>query len=145
MKVLDLEAVPFQIFKKELPKAEGGEEPLPEALFWLLLTGEVPTESQVKTLSAELAARSQLPKHVEELIDRSPSHLHPMAQFSIAVTALESESQFAKAYASGVSKKITGIILMKILLNYWLNCQISLQEFIKMFSKMVNYLKLIKI
>lgn len=91
--------------QKELPKAEGGEEPLPEALFWLLLTGEVPTESQVKTLSAELAARSQLPKHVEELIDRSPTHLHPMAQFSIAVTALESESQFAKAYASGVSKK----------------------------------------
>ncbi|CCH44179.1 citrate synthase [Wickerhamomyces ciferrii] len=91
--------------QKELPKAEGGSEPLPEALFWLLLTGEVPTESQVKTLSAELAARSQLPKHVEELIDRSPSHLHPMAQFSIAVTALESESQFAKAYASGVSKK----------------------------------------
>ena len=27
--------------QKELPKAPGGEEPLPEALFWLLLTGEV--------------------------------------------------------------------------------------------------------
>jgi len=91
--------------QKELPKGENGDEPLPEALFWLLLTGEVPTESQVRTLSSELAARSQLPKHVEELIDRSPSNLHPMAQFSIAITALESESQFAKAYASGVSKK----------------------------------------
>merc|ERR1711953_191655 len=30
-----------------LPKAPGGEEPLPEGLFWLLLTGEVPTEEQV--------------------------------------------------------------------------------------------------
>ena len=28
-----------------------------------------------------------------------------MAQFSIAVTALESESKFAKAYAQGVAKK----------------------------------------
>jgi citrate synthase len=91
--------------QKELPKAEGGEEPLPEALFWLLLTGEVPTQQQTKQLSAELAARSALPKHVEEIIDRAPSNLHPMAQFSMAVTALESESQFAKAYAAGVSKK----------------------------------------
>ncbi|ABN68698.1 citrate synthase (CISY) [Scheffersomyces stipitis CBS 6054] len=90
--------------QKELPKAPGGEEPLPEALFWLLLTGEVPTEAQTRALSEELAARSALPKHVEDLIDRSPSHLHPMAQFSIAVTALESESQFAKAYAKGVNK-----------------------------------------
>ena len=30
-----------------LPKAKGGEEPLPEGLFWLLATGEVPTEDQV--------------------------------------------------------------------------------------------------
>ncbi|CDK26433.1 unnamed protein product [Kuraishia capsulata CBS 1993] len=91
--------------QKELPKAEGGNEPLPEALFWLLLTGEVPTAAQTKAFSEELAARSALPKHVEELIDRSPATLHPMAQFSIAVTALESESQFAKAYAKGVNKK----------------------------------------
>ena len=91
--------------QKELPKAPGGAEPLPEALFWLLLTGEVPSEAQTKAFSQELAARSELPKHVEDLIDRSPAHLHPMAQFSIAVTALESESEFAKAYAKGVNKK----------------------------------------
>ncbi|KAI3403782.1 CIT1 [Candida oxycetoniae] len=91
--------------QRELPKAVGGgEEPLPEALFWLLLTGEVPTEAQTRALSEELAARSKLPQHVEELIDRCPSHLHPMAQFSIAINALESESQFAKAYAKGVNK-----------------------------------------
>ena len=30
-----------------LPKAPGGEEPLPEGLFWLLLTGDVPTDAQV--------------------------------------------------------------------------------------------------
>ena len=91
--------------QNELPKAPGGEEPLPEALFWLLLTGEVPTQTQTAALSAELAARSDLPQHVIDLIDRCPSNLHPMAQFSLAVTALETESEFAKAYAKGVNKK----------------------------------------
>ncbi len=76
-----------------------------EGIFWLLLTGEVPTEQQVRDLSAEWAARSDVPKFVEELIDRCPSDLHPMAQFSLAVTALEHESSFAKAYAKGISKK----------------------------------------
>uniref|UniRef100_A0A060T984 Citrate synthase n=1 Tax=Blastobotrys adeninivorans TaxID=409370 RepID=A0A060T984_BLAAD len=91
--------------QKELPKAPGGSEPLPEALFWLLLTGEVPTESQVRALSAEFAARAGLPKHVEELVDRCPPSLHPMAQLSLAINALESESTFAKAYERGVNKK----------------------------------------
>ncbi|KAI9886052.1 MAG: hypothetical protein M1823_002125 [Watsoniomyces obsoletus] len=88
-----------------LPKAPGGEEPLPEGLFWLLLTGEVPSEQQVRELSAEWAARADVPKFVEELIDRCPNTLHPMAQFALAVTALEHESAFAKAYAKGLNKK----------------------------------------
>ena len=88
-----------------LPKAPGGKEPLPEGLFWLLLTGEVPTEQQVRDLSAEWAARSEIPKFVEELIDRCPTDLHPMAQLSMAVTALEQTSSFARAYAKGVHKR----------------------------------------
>ncbi|KFX89235.1 hypothetical protein O988_05132 [Pseudogymnoascus sp. VKM F-3808] len=91
--------------QEALPKAPGGKEPLPEGLFWLLLTGEVPSEQQVRDLSAEWAARSDVPKFVEELIDRCPTSLHPMAQLSIAVNALEHESSFAKAYAKGINKK----------------------------------------
>ena len=34
-------------FSSFLPKAEGGEEPLPEGIFWLLMTGEIPTKAQV--------------------------------------------------------------------------------------------------
>ncbi|PRT54527.1 2-methylcitrate synthase, mitochondrial [Wickerhamiella sorbophila] len=90
---------------EKLPKAPGGSEPLPEGLFWLLLTGEIPTEGQVRALSSELYARSKLPEHVEDLLNHSPKHLHPMAQLSIAVNALESESEFAKAYEQGVNKK----------------------------------------
>ncbi|THG93199.1 hypothetical protein EW026_g7972 [Hermanssonia centrifuga] len=88
-----------------LPKAPGGSEPLPEALFWLLVTGEVPTQEQVTTLSKDWAARAAIPEFVEELLDRCPPTLHPMSQFSLAVTALNHDSTFAKAYQQGISKR----------------------------------------
>merc|ERR1711910_263716 len=47
-----------------LPKAAGGEEPLPEGLFWLLVTGEIPSEEQVRGLSQDWASRAALPGHV---------------------------------------------------------------------------------
>lgn len=87
-----------------LPKAEGGEEPLPEGAFWLLITGEIPTKAQVDELSKEFAARADLPAHVVQLINSFPADLHPMAQLSAAVTAMHSESKFAKAYAAGAKK-----------------------------------------
>jgi len=71
-----------------LPKAPGGDEPLPEGLFWLLVTGEIPTQEQVAELSRDWAARSALPEFVEEILDRCPPTLHPMSQFSLAVTAV---------------------------------------------------------
>jgi len=87
-----------------LPKAEGGNEPLPEACFWLLLTGEIPTQAQVSALSEEWANRADLPPHVLSMLKCFPRTLHPMAQFSAAITALNSESKFAKAYSEGVPK-----------------------------------------
>lgn len=88
-----------------LPKAPGGQEPLPEGLFWLLVTGEVPTQEQVDALSRDWAARAAIPEFVEEILDRCPPTLHPMSQFSLAVTALNHDSAFAKAYQDGISKK----------------------------------------
>merc|ERR1712001_317172 len=87
-----------------LPKAPGGDEPLPEGLFWLLLTGEIPTEEQVRGLSAEWADRAALPSHVVTMLNNFPASLHPMSQFSAAVAALNTESQFAKAYSDGLHK-----------------------------------------
>lgn len=74
--------------QEQLPKAPGGSEPLPEGLFWLLVTGEVPTQEQVTELSKDWAARSAIPEFVEEILDRCPPTLHPMSQFSLAVTAV---------------------------------------------------------
>lgn len=90
--------------QKLLPKADGGEEPLPEGLFWLLVTGEVPTKKQVDGLSCEWAQRSTLPKHVVDMLNNMPNTLHPMSQLSCAITALNHDSKFAKAYSQGVHK-----------------------------------------
>ena len=90
--------------QKVLPKAPGGSEPLPEGLFWLLITGDVPTDAQVKALSKQWAERAELPPHVVSLLNNLPTSVHPMSQLSAAVTVCNSESKFAKAYASGVNK-----------------------------------------
>jgi len=87
-----------------LPKAVGGAEPLPEAVFWLLCTGDVPSKAQADALSLEWANRADLPPHVLTMLNNMPTSLHPMAQFSAAITALHSESKFAKAYSDGVPK-----------------------------------------
>ena len=55
-------------------------------------------------LSEDWSARSDLPGYVVELLDRCPRDLHPMAQLSLAVTALERDGSFAKGYARGMSK-----------------------------------------
>ncbi|CAG9853913.1 unnamed protein product [Phyllotreta striolata] len=90
--------------QKVLPKAPGGAEPLPEGLFWLLMTGDVPTDAQVKALSKEWAERAELPSHVVQVLNNLPTSVHPMSQLSAAITVLNSESKFAKAYSSGVHK-----------------------------------------
>jgi citrate synthase len=90
--------------QKLLPKAQGGEEPLPEGLFWLLITGDIPNDAQAKAISKEWADRADLPSHVVTMLNNFPSKLHPMAQFSAAITACNSDSKFAKAYSDGVKK-----------------------------------------
>jgi len=91
--------------REKLPHAEGGSEPLPEGLFYLMLTGEVPTQENVEHISATWARRSHVPNHVFATIEALPVSTHPMTQFSIAVLALQTESKFAKAYEEGISKK----------------------------------------
>ena len=89
--------------KAQLPSY--GEEPVPEALLWLLLTGEIPSEEQLKSLTEELHDRSDLPSHVEPMIRNFPKGMHPMTQFSMAVMSMQQDSKFAAAYREGVNKK----------------------------------------
>ncbi|CAK5010740.1 unnamed protein product [Meloidogyne enterolobii] len=88
----------------KLPKAAGGSEPLPEGIWWLLCTGDIPDQKQVNAISKEWAARADLPDHVAQLLETTPPNLHPMAQFVAAIAALQTESKFAQAYSKGVAK-----------------------------------------
>ena len=90
--------------RDKLPKIEGGKEPLPEGLFWLMLTDEIPTDEEVKWLSTEWANRSEVPQHVFDALDALPISVHPMTQFVVAVTAMQTESIFAQKYEEGMSK-----------------------------------------
>jgi len=87
-----------------LPAAVEGGEPLPEGLFWLLCTGEVPTKEQVAQISREWAERASLPHHIVMMLMNFPKDLHPMTQFATAIAALNKDSKFAKAYADAVPK-----------------------------------------
>jgi len=91
--------------REKLPKAEGGSEPLPEGLFYLMLVGEVPSKEDVDHISATWARRSHVPNHVFAVIEALPVSAHPMTQFCAAILALQTESKFAKAYEQGISKK----------------------------------------
>ena len=91
--------------QQKLPKATGGNEPLPEGLFYLMLVGDLPTEEDAQHVSNVWQRRSHVPNHVFATIEALPMTAHPMTQFTVAVMALQTESQFAKKYAKGMSKK----------------------------------------
>jgi citrate synthase len=91
--------------REKLPKAKGSNEPLPEGLFYLLLMGEIPSEEDVKNITIDWQRRSNVPKHVFDVIDELPVSAHPMTQFVTGIMAMQTESEFAKAYARGISKK----------------------------------------
>merc|ERR1711907_376421 len=70
-----------------LPDIKGSNsadnEPLPEALLWLLLTGEIPTASQTRGLTDDLHSRAKLPDGVAEMLHSLPKDMHPMTKFSM--------------------------------------------------------------
>lgn len=91
--------------KEKLPKAIGGTEPLPEALFHLMLLGELPTADEAEYVTSMLQRRSHVPNYVFDTIDALPVTSHPMTMFVVGIMALQNGSHFAKAYASGIGKK----------------------------------------
>ena len=91
--------------QQSLPKAQPNGEPLPEGLFYLMLIGELPTEEDVHHVTNVWQRRSHVPTHVFKAIDALPLSAHPMTMFVVGVMALQTESDFAREYAKGISKK----------------------------------------
>jgi len=79
-------------------------EKIPEEILWLLLTGELPNDVQLKDLQAEIKSREDVPQYVWNVIDSMPPDSHPMTMFNTAILVMQRESQFAKRYAEGMKK-----------------------------------------
>jgi citrate synthase len=91
--------------KELLPKkANGGKEPLPEGLFWLMLVDEMPTQEDVEWLSDEWEKRATIPDSIYKTLNNLPADIHPMTMFIIGINAMQVDSIFKKKYAEGMSK-----------------------------------------
>jgi citrate synthase len=91
-------AIPEVLAK--LPKPRGAKIPYVGGLFYLLITGEIPTRAQAEEVEHDWAARSQVPDYVFKMLRSMPKDTHPMVLFSQAVLALQNGSKFAHAYHS---------------------------------------------
>ncbi|MDP2721638.1 MAG: citrate (Si)-synthase [Bacteroidales bacterium] len=92
-----------EVFQK-LPKPPGAEMPYVEGLFYLLLTGDIPTKEEVDEVIYDSVNRRQLPRYVYEVIDAFPNQSHPMVILSAAVMSMQRESVFNLKYARGLNK-----------------------------------------
>ncbi len=91
--------------RKKLPKLHEEGEPLPEGLFYLMLTGEMPTAKDVSIISKDWALRSRVPQHVFDVIDAMPLKARPMTIFSAAILSMATDSIFQKLHRAGLDKK----------------------------------------
>jgi len=87
-----------------LPKVPGKEMPYVEGHIYYLLTGDIPTETDIKEFCDEFNMRRRIPEYVFDILRTIPRDTHPMTMFSAAILAMQRESEFVKAYNAGVSK-----------------------------------------
>ena len=89
---------------EKLPKVPGQEMPYVEGFFYLLLTGDLPTEKDAAEVAAEFKKREEVPEYVYNMLKQLPPDSHPMAMFSAAIVAMQRESLFVKEYNEGLGK-----------------------------------------
>ena len=87
-----------------IPILEGLTDKWPEEIFWLLLTGELPSEEEVNSLREDYSNRSEVPNYVWNVLRAMPKESHPMAMLDTAILTMENESEFRKRYAEGIKK-----------------------------------------
>jgi citrate synthase len=91
---------------KKLPKPRGAKMPYVGGLFFLLMTGEIPTREQAEEVELEWGNRAEIPDFIYKMLRTMPKETHPMTLFSQAVLALQVESKFAKKYHEGMKKDV---------------------------------------
>ncbi len=79
---------------------------LPEEIFYLLLTGELPDASSLGNLQSELKKRSSIPDYIWSILNSFPSDAHPMSMLTSCINALEHESMFRREYDKGMRREV---------------------------------------
>ena len=87
-----------------LPKVPGSDYPSVESFWYYILTGEVPTQAQADEVMADFKKRAKVPEYVFDTLRALPADTHPMAMFSIGISAMQRESVFVKRYHEGLNK-----------------------------------------
>jgi citrate synthase len=87
-----------------LPKPDHAEMPYVGGLYYLLLTGEIPTKEQACLVEKDWADKSEIPNYVYETLRALPKSTHPMTLFTLAVQSLQTQSEFARRYHEGMRK-----------------------------------------
>ncbi len=72
---------------------------LPEEIFWLLLTGELPSAEELKSLQDDLRQRYEVPGYVWDVLRAMPKDSHPMTMLDTGILVLQHESEFARRYS----------------------------------------------
>ena len=78
---------------------------LPEEIFYLLCTGELPDAEALASLQGELRQRAHVPPYLWRVLAALPEGSHPMMLFSTAILVMERESVFRRRYAQGMPKE----------------------------------------
>ncbi len=89
---------------EKLPKVPGAEMPFVEGFFYFLLTGDIPTETEVEDVHQEFNSRKTVPDYVFKIIRSMPIDSHPMTMFATAIMSMQKDSIFAKKYHENLKK-----------------------------------------
>jgi len=77
----------------------------PEEIFYLLLTGELPDENELKSFSGEIKGRKNVPGYVWDMLRTMPEDSHPMTMLNTAILVMQRESVFTREYDKGLRKE----------------------------------------
>ena len=95
---------------------------LPEEIFYLLCTGELPDDKALEQLQQEMHLRAEVPDYVWDVLYSLPKETHPMTMLSLAILALEGTSIFKAKYAAGLRKA-----------DYW---EVTLDDSLELLAKL---------
>ena len=77
---------------------------LPEQVFYLLLTGDLPDQDATDDIQNQFSKHQNVPEYIWDVLSAMPKDSHPMTMLSTAIQSMQVDSVFVKKYDQGISK-----------------------------------------